>query len=112
MTVFIALIHAIVIIILFPPIIGQNANTLLQYSTSLDTPTSYIANINITDNSLRGKWTITLRSQGSYSIQVLGTTELSFSNELYKIDPTNTYGFSKIDGKPTQGTQYHNSILN
>ena len=77
--------------------------SLAQYTSSLNTATSYISNINITDDFLRGEWTIRIQSQGSYSISVLGNTELSFSSELFKIDPSNTYGFSQLEGKPSQG---------
>lgn len=74
-----------------------------QYSTSLVSTTSYIAQINVTDDSLRGEWRIVIRSQGSYSIQVLGSSELSFSEDLFSIDTTSIYGFSEIDGRPLQG---------
>ena len=64
---------------------------------------SYIAQINITDDSLRGEWALLIQSQGSYSIQVFGISELRFSEDLYVVDSSNAYGFSKIEGRPSQG---------
>ena len=82
---------------------GFNPSNLAQYSTSLVSTTAFIAQINVTDNSLRGEWRIVIQSQGSYSIQVLGSSELSFTEELYQIDSSSTFGFSRIDGRPSQG---------
>lgn len=73
---------------------------LKQLATTLDFTTSYIARINITDDSLRGVWRVMIQSQGSYSIQVLGKSRISFSEDLYSID---TSGFRKIEGRPSQG---------
>lgn len=73
----------------------------MEYEVSLISQTAYIASINITDDTLRGMWTMVLQSQGSYSIQILGNTELQFTSTLYKIDPSNVYGFSTLEGKPS-----------
>ena len=62
-----------------------------------------MAHINITDNTLRGNWTVTLLTQGYYSIHVSAISDLTISSDLYNLDSTNTYGFSRIDGRPTEG---------
>ena len=74
-----------------------------QYSTSLVSTTSYIAHINVTDDSLRGEWTVMIQSEGSYSIQVFGSSELIFSENLFTIDSSGASRFREIDGKPLQG---------
>lgn len=84
-------------------ITGIEASSLTQFTSSLDSTTSYIVQINITNDSLRGEWTVVILSQGSYSIQVFGNSELSFSADLYNVDSSNAYGFSKIEGRPSQG---------
>ena len=82
---------------------GLNPSTLPQFSTSLVSSTSYIAQVNVTDNSLRGQWRVRVQSQGPYSILVFGSSELSINEDLYRIDDSNTFGFSKIDGRPLRG---------
>ena len=82
---------------------GFDPSNLTQYSTSLVSSAAFIAQINVTDDSLRGEWRIMIQSQGSYSIQVLGSSELSFTEELYRIDSSNSLGFSRINGRPSKG---------
>ena len=76
---------------------------MTQFTVTISTTNLYMANINITDDSLRGNWTITLVTQGYYSIQVSAISDLSISSDLYNLDSTNTYGFSRIEGRPTVG---------
>ena len=84
--------------------LGIDANDLPQYSViSPSASNLYLANINITNNTLRGNWTVTLATQGYYSIQVSAISDLSFSSDIYDSDATNDYGFSRIDGRPSQG---------
>ena len=75
-----------------------------QYSVvSTDATNLYLASINVTNNTLRGNWTLTLATQGYYSIQVSAISDLSISSDIYDPDATNDYGFSSIDGRPSQG---------
>ena len=67
-----------------------------------------MAYISITNNTLRGNWTLSIvpafnDSQGYYSIQVSSISDLSISYDIYESDTTNDYGFSRIDGRPSQG---------
>lgn len=78
-------------------------STLPEFSSSLISSSSYIAQVNISSDSLRGRWTVMLQSAGSYTIQVFGISELSFSSDLYRVDSSSTYGFTKINGRPSQG---------
>ena len=82
---------------------GVNVSTLPQFSSSLISASSYIAEVNITDDSLRGEWTVSFQSGGSYTLQIYGNSELSFTADLFRMDSSNAYGFSKIEGKPSQG---------
>lgn len=82
---------------------GIDANSLGQFSVSISTTNLYMANINITNNTLRGNWTVTLTAQGYYSIQVSAISELTISSDLYNLDSTNNFGFSRIEGRPTEG---------
>jgi len=80
---------------------GINASTLMEYSISLESLSTYIAVINITDTSLFGQWTITLTAQGPYSIHVMGDSELMFISELVYTNPS---GMDEInDLKPLVG---------
>ena len=80
---------------------GIDASTLMQYSISLESVATYIAVVNITDASLSGQWTITLTSQGSYSVHVMGNSELMFTSELIYTNPS---GMDEInDLKPLAG---------
>ena len=84
--------------------LGIDANDLPQYSViSPSASNLYLASINITNNTLRGNWIVTLATQGYYSIQVSAISDLSFSSDIYDSDTTNDYGFSRIDGRPSQG---------
>ena len=87
--------------ILYPT--GVDANSLAQYTVTLNTPTLLMANINVTDNNLRGSWTLAISTRGFYSIKVSVTSESMISSSLYTYDPTNSYGFSTIDGRPSNG---------
>ena len=85
---------------------GIDAIDLSQYSVmSINATDFYLASINITNNTLRGNWTITLTTQGYYSIQVTTISDLSISSDIYQYDAdvTNDYGFSRINGRPLQG---------
>ena len=66
----------------------MNATILPQYSEHARSDTLYIATINTTDSAFYGQWTITLSSQGSYSIQVLGDGELIFLSEIITVRPS------------------------
>ena len=59
--------------------------------------------INVTDDSLRGEWRLKITSQGTYSVLVLGSSDVIFSEELFIPDPTSTYGITAISGRPFQG---------
>ena len=83
--------------------LGIDANNLTQFLVSISTTNLYMANINITDNTLRGNWTVTLVTQGYYSIQVSAISDLTISSDLFNLDSSNTYGFSLIEGRPTEG---------
>ena len=87
-------------------ITGVDATTLPQYTSTLSSMTLYIASINTTDSSLRGKWRLVLQSRGAYSIQVMATSDLTFSLTLFQRDSTNDYGVSEVNGKSLEG-QFH-----
>jgi len=74
-------------------LIGTYAEDITQYSTSLDSSTSYIATINTTEVTLRGQWRIGLESQGFFTIQVLGNSELIISTHIF----TNSLNGDDID---------------
>ena len=76
---------------------------MTQFTVIISTTNLYMASINITDDSLRGNWTITLVTQGYYTIQVSAISDLTISSDLYNLDSTNLYGFSRIEGRPTVG---------
>ena len=81
----------------------MDADSLAQYSVTLNTSSLLMANINVTENNLRGNWTLAISTSGFYSIKVLVTSESMISSDLYNYDPTNPYGFSIIDGRPSNG---------
>lgn len=70
---------------------------------SLLSQTLFIASINITDDLIRGNWSLTVRSQGLYSVQVLGVSNETVSSEIYEVDNSSIYGYVNINGKPLQG---------
>ena len=84
-------------------IVGQDPSNLEQFSTSLVSTTSYIAHISVTDDSLHGAWTVMIQSEGSYNIQVFGSSEQSFSEDFFTIDSSSPSRFRELDGKPLQG---------
>ena len=85
-------------------LLGIDANDLPEYLVVLTDATNlYLASINVTNNTLRGNWTLTIATQGYYSIQVSAISDLSISSDIYDPDATNDYGFSSIDGRPSQG---------
>lgn len=94
--------YAITIYILF---IGNPASTLNleQYSVSLQSSSSFIATINITDSSLQGTWQISLPQNTFYDVLVSAISDLSFSSDLLALDPSSNYGFSSVVGKPLNG---------
>lgn len=81
-------------------ILGTNATSLSQYS-EYRSGTLFIASINITDPTLYGQWTISLMSQGSYCIQILGDGELTFSTEVITTHPNTTDDINDL--KPLVG---------
>lgn len=80
---------------------GLNVDNITQYSPSLDTATSYIATVNITEVTLYGQWRITIESQGFFNIQVLGNSELIVSTHLFTNGPNNASDIGDV--KPLQG---------
>ena len=70
---------------------------------ALQSSSSFIATINITDSSLWGVWQISVPRNYYYSITVSATSDLSFLSDLFKSDPFNSYGFSTVVGKPLSG---------
>ena len=80
--------------------LGTNATDLPQYS-EYRSNTLYIATINTTDSTLSGRWTISLNSQGSYSIQVLGEGELTFLSDVVTMRPNATDDINDL--KPLVG---------
>ena len=70
---------------------------------SLQSSSSFIATINITDSSLWGAWQISVPTNYFYSITVSATSDLSFSSDLLEPDPFSIYGFSTVVGKPLSG---------
>ena len=87
--------------------IGMNADHIPQYSSSLNTDTSYIATINITEDTLYGLWEITIESRGSFTVQVLGNSELIISTHIFSSNPNG--GRDIDDPKPLESK---NSIDN
>ena len=90
-----------VAIIHFLVVIGVQATSLDQYSVSLQTLSTFIATLNINSSDLLGEWQISF----SYAsdIVVYAISDLSFSTKLFALDPTSSYGFSAVDGKPLNG---------
>lgn len=93
-------------IIYFIFILGISATSRQEYTISLNTAASYVSQLNVTSNALRGNWTITIQSQGSYSIQVQGISEVTIAREYYQVDSSSVYGFSSFTGKPLQGKAF------
>ncbi len=85
-------------------VVGTFASEIPQYSISLNTQTTYISQLNVNNDSLRGNWTIMVESlSGSHSIQVFGISNLQVTQNIYQIDLNSTIGFSELEGKPIQG---------
>lgn len=74
-----------------------------QYLLLVSSSTLHISNINVTDNTLRGKWKLTIQSGGLYDIQIKAASDLTFSVTFYGNDSSNDHETSKVDGKPLQG---------
>ena len=81
----------------------MDATTLPQFSSSLISSSSFIGEVNITDDSLRGEWSMTIPLGGTYSVQVSADSELTFITNLFRVDPSSTYGFSAIEGVASEG---------
>ena len=80
--------------------VGMSADRIPQYSSSLNTDTSYIATINITEDALCGPWGITIESQGSFTVQVSGNSELIISTRIFSSNPNG--GRDIDDTKPLE----------
>ena len=78
----------------------MSADRISQYSSSLNTDTSYIATINITEDALYGIWRITIESQGSFTIQILGNSELIISTHIFSSNPNGSRDID--DPKPLE----------
>ena len=79
-----------------------HATTLVQYSASLDSSTTYIATVNITEPALYGEWRLMVQSQGPYGILIRENSELIASANTVTITSNNTYDV--IDVKPLEGS--------
>ena len=87
---------------------GINADRIPQYSSSLNTDTSYIATINISGDALYGPWEITVESQGSFTVQVLGNSELIISTHIFSNTPNG--GRDIDDPKPLESKNLIDNI--
>ena len=65
--------------------IGVNADGIPQYVSPVNSSTLYIATINTTDNTLYGQWRIAIESEGFFTVQVLGNSELLTSTQIFTI---------------------------
>lgn len=83
------------------------ASTILDpslYSVSLQSFTSYIATINVSDSVLYGVWQLNLTVfSGPYTVRIAAITNLTFDYTLYRIDPSSNYGFTTVEGNPREG---------
>lgn len=84
-------------------ITGAPASSLLQYSVSLQSFSTFIATLNINSTSLRGEWKMMLAEGNTYDVVIYAISDLSFSSKLFRFDPTSSFGFSAIVGKPLSG---------
>ena len=84
-----------------------------QYSVSLQTSSSFIAVLTINDSSLRGSWQISLQSGNFYNILVSASSALSFTSDQLTLDPSSSYGFSSVVGKPRNSEikNYYSAFL-
>jgi hypothetical protein len=82
---------------------GVDATSLDQFSVSLQSSSSFIATLNITSKSLLGEWQISPLLDNYYDVVVYAISDLSFSSDLFAVDPFSTYGFSAVVGKPLNG---------
>ena len=74
------------------------------YSVSLQSSTSYIATINVSDSVLYGEWQLNLTVySGPYTVRIAAVTDLTFEYTLYRFDPSSNYGFTTVEGNPQQG---------
>ena len=74
------------------------------YSVSLQSTTSYIATINVSDSRFYGEWQLDLVVfSGPYTVRIAAVTDLTFEYTLYSIDSSSDYNFTTIEGNPQQG---------
>ena len=78
-------------------------NNATDYSVELSTQFSFIANVNISNNTLFGVWTLNFSSIASHSIQISAISSLKFLYKFYQFDPQSHFGFSNLEGNPTPG---------
>ena len=93
--------------------IGVPASTLsmTQYSVSIQTSSSFIATLTITDTSLRGSWQISLQSGNFYNILVSASSDLRFTSDLLTFDTSSSNVFSSVVGKPLNGEYTHCTFI-
>ena len=75
-----------------------------MYSVSLQSSTSYIATINVSDSVHYGEWQLNLTVySGPYTVRIAAITDLTFEYTLYRFDLSSSYGFTTVEGNPQQG---------
>ena len=84
---------------------GTPATSLDEYSVSLQSSTSFIATLTINSSDLLGEWQISLQAFYTYNIVVYAISDLRFSSQLFAFDPTSSYRYSIVEGKPLNGMQ-------
>ena len=81
-----------------------NANNLTEYSISLDSNTTYVATINLTEATLYGQWILMIQSQGSYSVSIREFSTLIVSTDTRTIRSDSNYeNYDVTDLKPLEG---------
>ena len=68
---------------------------------------SHIAEVNITSDSLFGLWSVSVNVSsrfGAYTVFVYGMSDLFLTADIFEVDSSNIYGFSKINGKALPGS--------
>ena len=63
---------------------------------------------NITEATLYGQWNITIKSEGSFTVQVLGYSELIISTQIFTTGPNGGEGIG--DQKPLESTNSWTSL--
>ena len=93
---------------------GINAISLMammEYSISLDSNTTYVATINITEVALYGEWKLTVQSQGSYSVLIRDYSTLIISTGILTIRSDSDYGnYEVTDLKPLEGIRSYSEL--